>query len=138
MIEFHGLERTGFESSDLASWIERIGEHFQYAIREIQYVFCDDEYLYEMNMQYLNHDTYTDIITFDYADGEVLHGDIFISVDRVKENALERKIDFDEELLRVMAHGLLHMKGLKDKTEEEKNVMRREEESLMKLFHVEH
>ena len=138
MIEFHGLERTGFKSSDLASWIERIGEHFQYAIREIQYVFCDDEYLYEMNMQYLNHDTYTDIITFDYADGEVLHGDIFISVDRVEENALERKIDFDEELLRVMAHGLLHMKGLKDKTEEEKNVMRREEESLMKLFHVEH
>ena len=138
MIEFHGLERTGFKSSDLASWIERIGEHFQYAIREIQYVFCDDEYLYEMNMQYLNHDTYTDIITFDYADGEVLHGDIFISLDRVEENALEREIDFNEELLRVMAHGLLHMKGLKDKTEEEKNVMRREEESLMKLFHVEH
>lgn len=138
MIEFHGLERTGYKESDLATWIERIGEDFKCAIREIQYVFCDDEYLYEMNMQYLNHDTYTDIITFDYADGKVLHGDIFISVDRVKENSAEREIAFKEELLRVMAHGLLHMKGFKDKTDKEKNLMRREEERLMKLFHVEH
>lgn len=138
MIEFHGLERIDYQAPELGSWIERIGEKFKYSIREIQYVFCDDEYLYEMNMQYLNHDTYTDIITFDYADGKVLHGDIFISTERVQENASERGISVNEELLRVMAHGLLHMKGLNDKTENEKAIMRKEEEELMKLFHVEH
>ena len=138
MIEFHELERTEFTARELKDWIKRIGVSLKRPIREIQYVFCNDEYLYEMNMQYLNHDTYTDIITFDYSDGAVLHGDIFISVDRVAENAKDRGIAVKEELLRVMAHGLLHMIGLKDKTESEKNRMRAEEEALMKLFHVEH
>lgn len=138
MIEFHELERTDFTAKELEAWIKRIGASLKRSVREIQYVFCDDEYLYEMNRQYLNHDTYTDIITFDYGDGTVLHGDIFISVDRVTENAKDRGIAVKKELLRVMAHGLLHMTGLKDKTEEEKARMRAEEDALMKLFHVEH
>ena len=138
MIEFHEIERTEFTARELEDWIKRVEVSLKVPVREIQYVFCNDEYLYEMNMLYLNHDTYTDIITFDYGDGAVLHGDIFISVDRVAENAKDLGIAVKEELLRVMAHGLLHMIGLKDKTEKEKTRMRAEEEVLMKLFHVEH
>jgi rRNA maturation RNase YbeY len=138
MIEFYGLDKVEIDPSKLKLWVQRIADKFKRPIRDIQYIFSDDEYLYEMNMQYLNHDTYTDIITFDYSNGEELHGDIFISIDRVKENAKERSLVIEEELLRVMAHGLLHMQGFKDKTEVEKSRMRVEEEKLMRLFHVEH
>jgi len=138
IINFHDLERVNLKASDLEKWVFKIAEEFNRPVLEIQYVFCDDEYLYEMNMQYLNHDTYTDIITFDYGDGKELHGDLFISVERVSENAKERGLSVEEELLRVMAHGLLHMQGFKDKSDEERATMRKEEERLMKLFHVEH
>ena len=104
---------------------------------DINYIFCDDEYLLEINQQYLDHDTLTDIISFDYCVGNELHGDIFISVERVRENALDFDVKFEEELLRVMAHGVLHYCGYKDKSEEDEKLMRQKEEEKIKLFHVE-
>ena len=103
---------------------------------EINYIFCDDDYLLEINQQYLNHDTLTDIISFDYSIGNELHGDIFISVERVRENALDFKVSFDDELKRVMAHGLLHYCGYKDKSEQDECIMRDKEEEKMQMFHV--
>ena len=104
---------------------------------EINYIFCDDEYLLEINQQYLGHDTLTDIISFDYSVGKELHGDIFISIERVRENAKDFEVSFEEELLRVLSHGILHYCGYKDKTESDEMVMRQKEEEKMKMFHVE-
>ena len=104
---------------------------------EINYIFCDDEYLLGLNEQYLNHDTLTDIISFDYSVGKELHGDIFISTERVLENAAEFKVTFEEELKRVMVHGVLHYCGYKDKSEKDKREMRLKEDEKIKLFHVE-
>jgi rRNA maturation RNase YbeY len=105
---------------------------------EINYIFCDDEYLLGLNEQYLNHDTLTDIISFDYSDGKELHGDIFISTERVLENAAEFKVTFEEELKRVMVHGVLHYCGYKDKSDEDEKLMRSKEDEKIKMFHVEH
>ena len=104
---------------------------------EISYIFCDDEYLLELNLKYLNHDTYTDIISFDSSVGNILNGDIFISTERVQDNASKFAVPFEEELKRVMAHGALHLVGYTDKTTEEKKIMRSKEEEKMKMFHVE-
>jgi probable rRNA maturation factor len=104
---------------------------------DINYVFCDDDYLIGINQKYLNHDTLTDIISFDYSVGNELHGDVFISVQRVRENATDFNVSFDDELKRVMVHGLLHYCGYKDKTNKDKKVMRLKEDEKIKLFHVE-
>jgi len=103
---------------------------------EINYIFCDDNYLVEINQQYLDHDTLTDIISFDYSIGKELHGDVFISVERVVENAEDFNVTFEEELRRVIVHGILHYCGYKDKNEEDENLMRQKEEEKMKMFHV--
>ncbi|MEM0541525.1 rRNA maturation RNase YbeY [Flavobacterium sp. j3] len=103
---------------------------------EINYIFCDDDYLVQINQQYLEHDTLTDIISFDYSIGKELHGDIFISVERVAENASDFKVGFEEELRRVMVHGVLHYCGYKDKSREDELVMRQKEEEKMAMFHV--
>jgi rRNA maturation RNase YbeY len=92
--------------------------------------------LIALNQQYLDHDTLTDIISFDYSIGNELHGDIFISIERVRENALDFKAPFEEELKRVMAHGILHYCGYKDKNEQEELLMRQKEDEKMKMFHV--
>lgn len=103
---------------------------------EINYIFCDDSYLQELNVNYLNHNALTDIISFDYTEKNTINGDIFISVDRVKDNAGEYEVSFQEELLRVMAHGILHYCGYNDKTDEETAEMRTKEEEKIKMFHV--
>ena len=103
---------------------------------EINYIFCDDDYLLEINQQYLDHDTLTDIISFDYSIGNELHGDVFISVERVRENANDFDVAFEEELKRVLVHGVLHYCGYKDKSEEDEKLMRQKEEEKMKMFHV--
>ena len=92
----------------------------------------------EINQQYLNHDTLTDIISFDYSIGNELHGDIFISVERVRENAVDFEVSFEDELRRVLVHGVLHYCGYKDKSEADELVMRQKEEEKMQLFHVKH
>ena len=119
------------------NWIIDIVDSEASAVGEINYVFCDDDYLHKINVEYLNHDTLTDIISFDYTVGNLIQGDIFISIERVKDNANDFKVSFEEELKRVMAHGVLHYCGYKDKTNADAELMRQKEEEKIKLFHVE-
>ena len=139
MIDFN--YEVDFELSDInyySDWLSRVIISESKLEGDLNYIFCDDEYLLGINQQYLNHDTYTDIITFDYCDGDTISGDIFISVERVKDNAQEYSVSFEEELHRVMAHGVLHLLGYKDKSEQEARLMREKENEKIKLFHVEH
>lgn len=119
------------------TWIESIIESEGFMAGEINYIFCSDEYLHKINIEYLDHDTYTDIISFDYTEGRIISGDIFISIDRVRDNALELGVLISEELLRVMSHGILHYCGYLDKTDEEERTMRSKEDEKIRLFHVE-
>ncbi len=138
MINIH--YETDFElenSKQFKSWITKVCESESFELGEINYIFCDDPYLLSINKKYLEHDTYTDIITFDYTNGSVITGDIFISIERVKENSLEFSETLQKELLRVMAHGLLHLMGYQDKNEGHIAEMRAKEEEKIKLFHVE-
>lgn len=121
----------------IATWISEVILSENKKEGEINYVFCDDNYLLNLNNQYLNHDTLTDIISFDYSVGNELHGDIFISVERVEENAVDFSVGFEEELKRVLVHGILHYCGYKDKTEEQEKEMRQKENEKIKMFHVE-
>ena len=116
------------EEKRLKEWIAEAVAAEEFLVGEINYVFCTDEYLHKINLQYLNHDTYTDIISFDYRVGKRLHGDIFISVDRVRENATKFEVDFNSELLRVLIHGILHFCGYKDKLDNEVKAMRAKED----------
>lgn len=105
---------------------------------DIVYVFCTDEELLEINLSELDHDFLTDIITFDLSMGNLIAAELFISVDRVRDNAMQLAVSFEEELRRVMIHGVLHCMGYNDKSKEEVSLMRSKEEEKMKLFHVEH
>ena len=124
-------------SSQFEVWIKEVIASEGKKAGEISFIFCDDEYLLEINQQYLDHDTYTDIISFDNSVGNVLNGDIFISTERVAENASEYGVTFEEEIKRVIVHGVLHFCGYKDKSKEEAQLMRTKEEEKMKMFHVE-
>jgi len=116
-------------------WLKSIATEAGFTIKELNYVFCSDEYLYRMNLEYLNHDTYTDIITFDNSEKEFdIAGDIFVSIDRVDENAKTNKQKVETELNRVLVHGLLHLMGYKDKTKEESTLMRQKEEESINLY----
>ncbi|WP_162126836.1 rRNA maturation RNase YbeY [Flavobacterium phycosphaerae] len=119
-----------------AEWISKVISSEIKNEGEINYIFCDDDYLLEINQQYLDHDTLTDIISFDYSVGNELHGDIFISIERVRDNANDFNVSFDDELKRVMAHGVLHYCGYKDKSEKDERVMRDKEEEKILMFHV--
>ena len=139
MIDFH--YETDFSIDDeakFADWINRIILSEDEVYSQLDFIFCDDDYLLKINQDYLDHDTYTDIITFPYEDMSGIAGDIFISVERVKENALDFGVEFYLELKRVMAHGVLHLLGYGDKSEEETVQMRLKEDEKIKLFHVEH
>lgn len=138
MITFnYELDFSLQQEDQYEAWISSILASEDFLIGEINYIFCTDEYLHEINVKYLDHDTLTDIISFDYTENQVVSGDIFISIDRVKENAAEFEVAFDQELLRVMAHGILHYCGYKDKSEKDEALMRQKEEEKMKMFHVE-
>lgn len=139
MISFN--YETDFELENEAQyedWISRIIESEGFDEGEINYIFCDDDYLHKINVEYLDHDTLTDIISFDYTVGNVLQGDIFVSVERVKDNANDFNVSFEEELKRVLSHGVLHYCGYKDKSPEDEALMRFKEEEKMQMFHVEH
>lgn len=120
-----------------SNWIASVIKSESKNEGEINYIFCSDDYLLAINMQYLNHDTLTDIISFDYSVGNLLQGDIFISIDRVTENAADFNVSFEEELKRVMIHGILHYCGYKDKSAKDELLMRSKEEEKMNMFHVE-
>lgn len=132
MIEFNF--ETDFELADkdkLSNWIEKTISAEGYEVGEISYVFCDDDFLYKLNMEFLKHDTLTDIISFDYCMGKQINGEMFISVDRVRENAAEFEVPFIQELRRVMIHGIFHYCGYGDKTDEEEKVMRSKEDGAL-------
>jgi len=117
------------------NWLTQIALDHEYKIKDLNYIFCSDQYLHNINLEYLNHDTYTDIITFDNSEKEkIIEGDIFISWERVQENAHTNKVPSDIELLRVMSHGLLHLLGYKDKTKNQKLEMRTLEEKCILMF----
>jgi len=120
-----------------SAWLKEVALSEGCEIDGLQYVFVSDEELYEMNVKYLNHNTLTDIITFDYSENRSLSGDLFISIDRVRENAVAFNASFDLELRRVMVHGLLHLAGYGDKSPEDEQLMRRKEDEKLKMFHVE-
>ena len=139
MISFN--YETDFELDNEAlyeDWISRIIESEGFDEGEINYIFCDDEYLHKINVEYLDHDTLTDIISFDYTVGNLIQGDIFVSVERVKDNANDFNVSFEEELKRVLSHGVLHYCGYKDKSPKDEALMRSKEEEKMQMFHVEH
>ncbi len=121
-----------------SNWIQDVITSESYALGEINYNFCDDEYLHKINLEYLKHDTLTDIITFDNTVGETIYSDIFISVERVKDNAKDFNVTFEEELKRVIIHGVLHLCGFKDKSEDEAKLMRSKEDEKIGMFHMEH
>lgn len=125
---FEDIEPIAFQQSLLELHLTELVQNENYQLGELSIVFCSDEFLLEINKQYLDHDYYTDIITFDYVDKNVISGDLFISLDRVNENAINYKTTVLKELYRVVFHGVLHLTGYKDKTEEEQNEMTKMEE----------
>lgn len=135
MISFN--YETQFQLSNetiFEQWIKETIQNEGCSLGDINYIFCDDDYLHKINVEFLDHDTLTDIISFDYSVGKQLHGDIYISVERVEDNAKDFKVDFDVELSRVIIHGILHYCGYKDKTDEDAKVMRTKEEQYMKVL----
>ena len=118
------------------TWLRRLASHHNAEISDIAYIFCSDNRLLKLNQTYLKHDYYTDILTFDRTEGKILSGDIYISLDRVQENANKYEVSFEEELRRVMAHGILHMLGIDDKTERGRQKMNSAENKALELFHV--
>ena len=135
MIEFN-YETDFLLENELAvkDWISKSIATEGFKVGDINYVFCGDDYLHKINLEFLNHDTFTDIISFDYGIGKIIQGDIFISVDRVRENAKEFKEDFEMELRRVMVHGVLHYCGYKDKTKEDAKIMHAKENFYIARF----
>ncbi len=136
MISFQN-QSISFKLKDktrLKAWIKTVTEKEKHRLGDINYIFCSDDELLEINIQHLNHNTYTDIITFDYTEGNKISSDIFISIDRVEENAKKFKVSFEEELHRVMIHGILHLCGYKDKSKADAELMRKKENASLKLF----
>jgi probable rRNA maturation factor len=132
---FHSeCDFTLANESEVIHWLMQSASNENKLIGEINYIFCKDDYLLEKNLTYLNHDTLTDIITFDYSENNSLSADIYISVERVKENALIFAVPFEEEIKRVIIHGLLHLVGYKDKTEKEGKEMREKENYYLSNF----
>ena len=136
MINFFFEETDEFDVNDLnvEKNIETVLANENRTLGEVNYIFCSDDYLLNINKQYLNHDYYTDVISFDYSEDGIISGDIFISVDTVKDNANEYEVEFKKELARVMVHGVLHFIGYKDKTDEDAKLMRQKENQYLPLF----
>ena len=135
MIAFEYLKTENItEINQNKKWLNQVISNEAKEEGDITYIFCDDDYLLEKNIRFLNHNTLTDVITFDYCEGNSVSGDIFISIERVKENSEVFKVDFLTELNRVMVHGLLHLLGYKDKTERESNLMRKKENYYLSKY----
>ena len=128
MINFnYELDFKLTNEEELSKWISSVISSEEFREGDINYIFCDDKYLHKLNVEFLNHDTLTDIISFEYTVGKELHGDIYISIERVKENASDFKVSFEDELNRVLVHGVLHYCGYKDKSDEDVRTMRGKE-----------
>lgn len=131
------IEIPAIDQKRLSEWINRVVINGDCEIGEVNYYFCSDGYLLQMNREHLNHDYYTDIITFDYTVGDIISGDLFISLDTVKDNAEEYACEYLQELYWVMIHGVLHLLGIDDKTDEDQEIMtQKEDESLALLSKI--
>ncbi|MFZ4784514.1 MAG: rRNA maturation RNase YbeY [Flavobacteriales bacterium] len=139
-ITFHSedISYTLPDKALVRRWIIETAASYGKSVSQVAFVFCSDTYLLEMNKQYLQHDYFTDIITFDYSEGDVISGDIFISIDRVQDNAREHRVDNKFEMQRVVIHGILHLCGLKDKTKTDAEKMRKSEEIALSKFPQKH
>ena len=132
----YNVEDIDFQLSNeapLSIWIEKTTELEKKELGAVSYIFCSDDYLHQMNVEYLNHDTLTDVITFPY-NNDPIEGDIFISIDRVKDNAHDLNTPFENELHRVMIHGILHLCGYRDETDEEETEIRQKEDKYLALL----
>lgn len=131
-IFFH-KENVSFSTDEelIAKWLEECVRSLGFAIGELSFIFCSDEYLKKINIKYLNHDFFTDVIAFDYSKEKLLFGDVYVSTERVKENATTYNSSFNKELFRVIIHGVLHLCGLNDKTKEEKKLIRAKENEFL-------
>lgn len=137
MAIYFSSENTKFDlkaKMKVKNWITNVIKAQNKRVGDISYLFCDDAYLIEVNREYLDHDTYTDIITFDYVEGNLISGDILISVERVAENAEQFNTTFEKELHRVIIHGILHLLGQKDKSDADAKMMRKKEEEALVLW----
>lgn len=135
MIEFNFETEFQLNNKEgLQKWISEIITSEGFEVGEILYIFCDDDYLHKLNVEFLDHDTLTDILSFDYKMGNQINGEIYISVERVVDNAKDFKTDFFDELHRVMIHGILHFCGYKDETDSEEIEMRNKENEALKLL----
>jgi len=136
MITYQSIDvkRPKIKARECTAWIKKVASGHGKKVGEIAYIFCSDEKILETNRQYLSHDYYTDIITFDYSEGDTISGDIFISVDTVKSNAEGLGIAFDDELSRILIHGILHLCGFKDKKPADKAEMTRQEDAALELL----
>lgn len=130
-----GCKKPAFLTKKVLSiWLREVVSAYSYEVGTISFIFCTDGYILEMNRQYLQHDYYTDVITFDYTEGKVISGDIFISLDTVASNACEYNVSFEEELFRVIVHGVLHLIGFKDATDVQQTEMRQAEDKALKAL----
>ncbi len=130
----HEIAEPKFKRRILKAGVSFLVHEHKKTVGNIVVVFCSDEELMKMNREYLQHDYYTDVISFDYSDGNIVSGDIYISIDRVRENARKLKISTQNEIMRIVGHGVLHLIGFKDKTTSEKKIMTREEEKFLNFF----
>lgn len=135
-ISFHseGVKAKTPSKRLLKAWIKEFVANHSKKVGELAFVFCDDEKILEVNRNFLQHDYYTDIITFDYCEGDIVSGDIYISVERVQENAVIHEVDYNTELLRVLAHGVLHLIGFQDKEVKSQKEMRKNEDLCISVF----
>ncbi|AYO58758.1 rRNA maturation RNase YbeY [Chryseobacterium sp. 6424] len=130
---FENIEEVNFPT-DTISWLKNIILTEEKKLGTLNYIFCDDEHLLKVNRDFLDHDYYTDIITFDYVKGNTISGDIFVSLPRISENTVTLQKDYDSELLRVLAHGILHLCGYKDKSAQENTEMRAKEDFYLNIY----
>ena len=129
-----GVEHPQIDEAKIISWIDSVAKKYNKEAGEISYLFCDDEKILEVNKEYLKHDFYTDIITFDYSEGNIISGDIIISLQTVESNSQMYKTNFTDELHRVIIHGILHLSGLDDSSEEEEKAMRDAENNALEML----
>ena len=137
MIEYHyENDFILVDSDEIRIWIEDVIKNEKKTVGDITYIFCDDDYLLERNKEFLDHNTLTDIITFNYCIDNNISSDIMISIDRVKENSTTFENSFNEELKRVMIHGILHLIGYNDKSDKEKELMKEKENFYLNMFYI--
>lgn len=137
MAIYYHTENVSFPSikrKEISRWIKELAEIYSKRVGEINYIFCDDAEILRINREFLNHDYYTDIITFDYSENKKISGDLFISLDTVRSNSEKIGTDIQEELHRVIIHGILHLCGFKDKLPEDEKIMRQKEDEALRLL----